>query len=91
VRDSWTICRVCTTKRQKSKSMKWSERDELGLGKRLDPLVLLINRYQNRYGSIPILVSMFGGCSEGRLDDSPGMYHQQKAKKQVLNEVEREG
>jgi hypothetical protein len=52
-------------KRQKSKSMKWSDRDELGLGRSLDLLVLLINRYQNRYGSIPILVSMFGGCREG--------------------------
>jgi hypothetical protein len=27
----------------------------------MDPLVVLINRYEDRYGIIAILVSMFGG------------------------------
>jgi hypothetical protein len=45
--------------------MKWSERDELRLGRRLDPLAFLINMYKNRYGTVLILVSMFRGCSEG--------------------------
>jgi hypothetical protein len=35
------------------------------LGRTLDPLVALINMYKNRYGIVAILVSMFGGCSEG--------------------------
>jgi hypothetical protein len=34
------------------------------LGRSLDPLVVLFNMYKNRYGTVPILVSMFGGCSE---------------------------
>ena len=44
--------------------MKWSSREDLVLGRTLDPLVALINMYKNRYGIVAILVSMFGGCSE---------------------------
>jgi hypothetical protein len=32
------------------------------LGKTLEPLGLLIHMYKNRYGTILIIVSMFGGC-----------------------------
>jgi hypothetical protein len=42
--------------------MKWSDhREELVLGRCLDPLVVLINIYKNRYAIVRILVSMFGG------------------------------
>jgi hypothetical protein len=42
--------------------MKWSEREELVLaGRCLEPLAVLTNMYKNRYGIIPILVSMYGG------------------------------
>jgi hypothetical protein len=44
--------------------MKWSGREDLGLGRSFDLLVVPINMYKNRYGTISILVSMFGGCSE---------------------------
>jgi hypothetical protein len=58
------------------------------LGRSLDPLVVLFNMYKNRYGTVPILVSMFGGCSERHLDDFPGLYHHQKAKIKSGNWVE---
>jgi hypothetical protein len=35
------------------------------LGKTLEPLLVLINMYKNRHGIVLILVSKFGGCSEG--------------------------
>jgi hypothetical protein len=35
------------------------------LERSLDPLAVLINTYNNMNGTIPIRVSMFGGCSEG--------------------------
>jgi hypothetical protein len=44
--------------------MKWSEMEDLVLGRTLEPVVVLINMYKNRYGTVAILVSMFGGCSE---------------------------
>jgi hypothetical protein len=44
--------------------MKWSDREELVLGKSMKPLVVRINMYKNRYGIVSILVSMFGGCRE---------------------------
>jgi hypothetical protein len=44
--------------------MKWSDREELVLGRSMKPVVVRINMYKNRYGSVEILVSMFGGCSE---------------------------
>jgi hypothetical protein len=44
--------------------MKWSGREDLGLGRSFDLLVAPINMYKNRYGIIAIIVSMFGGCSE---------------------------
>jgi hypothetical protein len=44
--------------------MKWSDREELVLGRSFDLLVVLINMYKNRHDILPILVSMFGGCSE---------------------------
>jgi hypothetical protein len=50
--------------------MKWSDREELVLGRSMKPLVVRINMYKNRYGSVKILVSMFGGCRERQLDDS---------------------
>jgi hypothetical protein len=37
---------------------------ELVLGRSLEILVVLINMYNDRYGTVLILVSMFGGCSE---------------------------
>jgi hypothetical protein len=40
--------------------MKWSDREELVLGRSMKPVVVGINMY----GSVEILVSMFGGCSE---------------------------
>jgi hypothetical protein len=45
--------------------MKWSDTEELFLGRTLELLVVLINIYKNRYGIDLILVSMVGGCSEG--------------------------
>jgi hypothetical protein len=48
----------------KRKSMKWSGREDLVLGRSFDLLAVLINRYKNRDGIVAILVSMFGGCSE---------------------------
>jgi hypothetical protein len=50
--------------------MKWSDREELVLGRSMKALVLRIHMYKNRYGSVEILVSMFGGCRERQLDDS---------------------
>jgi hypothetical protein len=50
--------------------MKWSDREELVLGRSLEPLVVRIHMCKNRYGAVPILVFMFGGCSERWLDDS---------------------
>jgi hypothetical protein len=44
---------------------KWSGREELELGRCLDPLVVLINIYMNKYDIVRILVSMFWGCGEG--------------------------
>jgi hypothetical protein len=41
--------------------MKRSGREDLGLGRSLDPLLVLINRYKNRYGTA-ILDSIFGVC-----------------------------
>jgi hypothetical protein len=54
----------------KSKSMKWSGREDLVLGRSMKPLVARINMYENRHGSVEILVSMFGGCREQQLEDS---------------------
>jgi hypothetical protein len=45
----------------KSKSMKWSDREELVLGRSMKPIVFPINMYKNRYCTVLILVSMFGG------------------------------
>jgi hypothetical protein len=39
-------------------------REVLVLGRTLDALEVLINMYENRYGTVVKLVSMFGGCSE---------------------------
>jgi hypothetical protein len=39
--------------------------EELVLGRSLDPLVVLIDMYKNRYSIVPILVSMIAGCGEG--------------------------
>jgi hypothetical protein len=50
--------------------MKWSDRDKLVLGRSMKPLVVRINMYKNRCGSVEILISMFGGCREQPLDDS---------------------
>jgi hypothetical protein len=43
--------------------MKWSGREDLVLGRRLEPLPVLINMYKDRYVIILILVSRFGGRS----------------------------
>jgi hypothetical protein len=45
--------------------MKWSGREDLVLGRTLEPLPVLINVYKNRHVIILILVSRFGGCREG--------------------------
>jgi hypothetical protein len=45
--------------------MKWSEMEDLVLGRSFDLLVVQINMYKNRYGADAILVSMFGGWREG--------------------------
>jgi hypothetical protein len=47
------------------KSMKWSGREDLVLGRSFDQLVVLIKMYRSSYGIVTILVSMFGGCREG--------------------------
>jgi hypothetical protein len=47
---------------QKRKSMKWSEMDDLVLGRSFDLLVVLIKIFKNSYSIVAILVSMFGGC-----------------------------
>jgi hypothetical protein len=44
--------------------MKWSDREDMELGRTLEPFPVIIYMYKNRYGTVPILVSMFGGCSE---------------------------
>jgi hypothetical protein len=44
--------------------MKWSGREDLELGRTLELLVVLKNMYKNRYGTVLILVSMVGECSE---------------------------
>ena len=49
--------------------MKWSEREDLVLGRSMKPLVARISMYKNRYGSVEILVSIFGGCRERQLED----------------------
>jgi hypothetical protein len=67
--------------------MKWSDREELVLGRSLEPLVVRIHMCKNRYGAVPILVFMFGGCSERSLDDSLGVWLY-LVEKQVINEVE---
>jgi hypothetical protein len=51
-RDSWTIRYGAGSVWSKSKSMKWSDRDELVLERSLEPLVVLINMYKDRYGMI---------------------------------------
>jgi hypothetical protein len=45
--------------------MKWSDGEELVLGRSLEPLIAWLNMYKNRYGIVPMLLSMFGDCSEG--------------------------
>ncbi len=45
--------------------MKWSGREDLLLGRTVNIIVVLITMYKSRYGTIRILVFMFGGCSEG--------------------------
>jgi hypothetical protein len=45
--------------------MKWSSREDLVLGRTLKHLVVIINMYKNRHGKVAILISIFGGCSEG--------------------------
>jgi hypothetical protein len=46
--------------------MKWSGREDLVLGRTLEPLVVLIHMYKDRHVIILILVSRFGGgCREG--------------------------
>jgi hypothetical protein len=45
--------------------MKWSEIEDLVLGRSFDLLVILIIMYKNRYGIVLILVSMSGWCREG--------------------------
>jgi hypothetical protein len=40
------------------------------LGRSMKPLVARINMYKNTYGSVEILVSMFGGCRERQWNDS---------------------
>jgi hypothetical protein len=37
----------------------------VGLGRSLEPLIAWLNMYENRYGIVPMLVFMSGGCSEG--------------------------
>jgi hypothetical protein len=44
--------------------MKWSGKEDLVLGRSMKPLVARINMYKNRYGTVLMLVSMFGGCRE---------------------------
>jgi hypothetical protein len=44
--------------------MKWSSREDLVLERSVDLLPVLKHMYKNRYGTVLILVSMFGGCSE---------------------------
>jgi hypothetical protein len=50
--------------------MKWSDREDLVLGRSMKRLVVRINVDKNRYGSVEILVSMFGRCRERQLNDS---------------------
>jgi hypothetical protein len=64
-----------------------SDREGLVLGRSMKPLVVRINMYKNRYGSVEILISMFGGCSERQLEDSLRAWLYVLVEKQV-NEVE---
>jgi hypothetical protein len=49
---------------QNSSHQAYGVRQRSWLERSLDPLVVLINMYKNSYGTVPILVSMFGECSE---------------------------
>jgi hypothetical protein len=44
--------------------MKWSDREDLVLERSMKPLVVRLNMYKKRYGTVLMLVSVFGGCSE---------------------------
>jgi hypothetical protein len=44
--------------------MKWSEMEELALGRTFELLVVLIYMYKNTYAPVRLRVSMFGGCKE---------------------------
>jgi hypothetical protein len=66
--------------------MKWSGREELGLGRSMKPLVVRINMDKNRYGCVEILVSMFGGCREQPLEDPLSEWHY--VVEMQVNEVE---
>jgi hypothetical protein len=43
----------------------WNGREDLVLGRRLEPLPVHLNMYKNRHVIILMLVSRFGGCREG--------------------------
>jgi hypothetical protein len=47
-----------------AKSMKCSGKEDLVLERSMKPLVARINMYKKRYGTVLMLVSMFGGCRE---------------------------
>jgi hypothetical protein len=49
--------------------MKWSGREDWVPGRTLELLVVLINMYKNRYGTVLILVSMFVGVEQQRGDE----------------------
>jgi hypothetical protein len=68
--------------------MKWSEREEMVLGKSLDALVALVNMYKNRYGCVLILVFMFEGCVVRDSWMIGWVLYHQKAKSRYGNWIE---
>jgi hypothetical protein len=66
--------------------MKWSDREDMVLGRSMKPLVVRIPMYKNRYGIVSILISMFGGCRERQLEYSLREWHY--VVEMQVNEVE---
>jgi hypothetical protein len=64
---------------------------ELVLGRSLELLVVLINMYNDRYGSVLILVSMFGGVvrASWTICCEHGSIYTSSSRNTKVNEVER--
>jgi hypothetical protein len=54
--------------------MKWSEMEDLDLGRTFHSLVVPIYMYKDRLAPVPLLVSMFGGCNEPHFEHFLGTW-----------------